>query len=273
MKKDLVVTDDKNEKKSFLNVFDRKIIKNQKRSTELKQELYKSKKQKNALKKAIEIDKIMDEGDKLDQINRIAPKKIKNARTQNQLSRLQRAIDFNNEVNDNQKKEIARTLKRGSKFKFVSMIASIASSITTCLGIKGEMADWMWLICSCIIIFCAIAVNLNINSTIDFIKKFFNGMADGCLFSFKLILIVSYTTYSIVTNFTFWSFYMSGISVVMFSVIFDIIAVEMSLEGEKMKNLEYNNKFKDEINGIMFETEEVEDDVKNTSKLKKPKSA
>lgn len=254
---------------SLLNKLDIKEINNRKRRTEKAKELYKANKEKNNLNAQIEIDKISSESSKLDAMNNIAPKKIKNARTENQLSQLERAIGFNKTINENHKREIKRTLKRGKRFKRISMIASIVSAVTTCLGINGMMENWMYYICCGMIIFCAIAVNMNINSTVEFIKKFFSGKADASLLSLKLILVVGYTTYSIMTNFDFWQTYLTGISVVMFALIFDVIAIEMSIEGEKLINLEYNQKYKDEINEIMSETTKYEIEENTPSKKKR----
>lgn len=256
-------------KESLLNKMDVREINNRKRKIEKEKEIYKTRKEKNNLNAQIEIDKISSESSKLDAMNNIAPKKIKNARTENQLAQLDRAINFNKKINENQMLEIKRTVKRGKRFKRISVIASVISAGTTCLGIHGSMVTWMYFICCAFIIFAAIAINMSINSTVEYVKKFFKGKFDVGFVTFKALLVVGYTSYSIDTNFDFWSRYLSGISVVLFALIFDGIAIEKSIEGEKLLNLEYNSEYKDEVNKIMEGTSKYEIEENTPSKKKR----
>lgn len=255
---------------SLLNKLDIKEINNKKRKTEKAKELYKANKEKSNLNTQIEIDKISSESMKLDAMNNIASKKIKNARTENQLSQLDRAINFNKKINENQMLEIKRTIKRGKRFKRISVVASVISAGTTCLGIYGSMVSWMYFICCTFIVFAAIAINMSINSTVEYVKKFFKGKFDFGFVTFKALMVVGYTSYSIATNFDFWNRYLSsGISVLMFALIFDGIAIEKSIEGEKLINLEYNDEYKSEINEIMEGTSKYEIEENTPSKKKR----
>lgn len=260
---------DLKKKDSLLNKLDIKEINNKKRKTEKAKELYKANKEKNNLDAQIEIDKISSESSKLDAMNSIASKKIKNARTENQLAQLDRAINFNKKINENQMLEIKRTIKRGKRFKRISVIASVISAGTTCLGIYGSMISWMYFICCAFIVFAAIAINMSINSTVEYVKKFLKGKFDVGFVTFKALIVVGYTSYSIATNFDFWSRYLSGISVLMFALIFDGIAIEKSIEGEKLLNLSYNDDYKNEVNEIMEGTSKYEIEENTPSKKKR----
>ena len=65
----------KENEKEILNSFDKKQIQNEKRKNKKSLEMYKLSKEKNNLNTQIEIDKIKNEGEKLDAINSVASKR------------------------------------------------------------------------------------------------------------------------------------------------------------------------------------------------------
>lgn len=254
--------------KEILNSLDKKIIQNEKRKNKKSFEMYKLSKEKNNLNTQIEIDKIKNEGEKLDAINSVASKRIKNVKTETQISKLNRLIEFNKSINDYQKKEVKNTLKKGKRFKKCSMIASVISAITTCLGIKNGMSSEMWLIASGLIIIIAVMINMLINSTANLIKKFVNGKADLGIVFIKTVTILGYSIYSVLTNFKFWQQYMDRTSTVLFSIIYDLLAIIMSVESDKYLNLSFNDKYKEEIESVIKNDDAESEDFEKKSKKK-----
>lgn len=261
----------KENEKEILNSLDKKIIQNEKRKNKKSFEMYKLSKEKNNLNTQIEIDKIKNEGEKLDAINSVASKRIQNVKTETKIAKLNRLIGFNKSINEHQEKEIKNTLKKGKRFKRCSMIASVISAVTTCLGIKNLMIPEMWLIASSLIIIIAIMINMLINSTANLIKKFVNGKADIAMVLTKVSVIFGYTIYSVLTNFKFWNQYMDRTSTFLFSIIYDALAIIMSVESDKYLNLAFNDKYKDEIENVIknddVESEEDEKKLKKKQKI------
>ena len=258
----------KENEKEILNSFDKKQIQNEKRKNKKSLEMYKLSKEKNNLNTQIEIDKIKNEGEKLDAINSVASKRIQNVKTETQISKLNRLIGFNKSINEHQEKEIKNTLKKGKRFKRCSMIASVISAITTCLGIKNSMSPEMWLIASGLIIIIAVMINMLINSTANLIKKFVNGKADIAMVIVKVSAIFGYTIYSVLTNFKFWNQYMDITSTFLFSIIYDALAIIMSVESDKYLNLAFNDKYKEEIENVVKNDDAESEDIEKKSKKK-----
>ena len=258
----------KENEKEILNSFDKKQIQNEKRKNKKSFEMYKLSKEKNNLNTQIEIDKIKNEGEKLDAINSVASKRIQNVKTETKIAKLNRLIGFNKSINEHQEKEIKNTLKKGKRFKRCSMIASVISAVTTCLGIKNSMSPEMWLIASCLIIIIAVMINMLINSTANLIKKFINGKTDIVMVIVKILVILGYTVYSVLTNFRFWHQYMDNTSTFLFSIIYDALAIIMSVESDKYLNLAFNDKYKEEIESVIKNDNAESEDVEKKSKKK-----
>ena len=261
----------KKKDETLLNRFDIFKIRNRNRKNELSKELYKSEKEHSQLNTQIELDKIGFESDKIDALNQFASKKVTNAKMNAKLAKLDRAIEFQNTLNQNDLVEIKNTKKRAKKFKRGSLITGIVSAITTCIGI-GVTASGVWLFqCVAIIVAC-VYVNREINTLVSFKDRFFNGTRfDKLLLAGKSLIICSYTSYSIATNFSFWKNYFNGIGLVMFSVIFDLLSLMFAFENNKYENLEYSESYLEKINSVFDEVETpvIEDQSNNDLKKKK----
>ena len=262
--------DENAKNENLLNKIDLFKIKNKKRKNALNKELYVSNKEKKSLDTQIQLDEIEFEGDKITALNSFTSKKAQNAKLNARLAKLDRAVEFQNTVNQNDLVEIKRTKKRAKMFKRGSLVTALISALTTCIGV-GISASGVWLFQCVAIITACVYVNKQINTLVSFKDKFFNNTKfDKFLLLKKLLIIGAYTIYSICTNFDFWKNYFSGAGLIMFAFIFDMLSLEFAFESEKYSNLEYNDDYIEKINKILDdEIYEIED---NKNK-KKPRIA
>lgn len=256
---------------SNLNNMDIRVLSRKKRSTELNKEIYKIDKEQKKLDTQIDIDKINFESDKLDAVSKVVDKKVRNARTETKLTQIERAIQFNKSVNENDLNDIKKTKKKAKSFKRKSLVASIISAATTCAGLTflcKEM-NMYYFLCITTIMAC-VYVNYNMSTMVEFKEKFFNKtIFDKSLIGTRLLIALSFEVYSVVTNYLFWQQYIGKTGAVMFSIIYDLISIEFALESSKYESLSYNNEFRDRINVVMNENCEGEDSEKKLLQKKR----
>ena len=268
-----------------LNIFEKinnSRLKNMSRRCNFKKDSYKYKKADSNLETQIAIDEINSENLKLKAVNNSMQNKIDNAKMKCQLSRIDRAIDYNNTVASNEKKEIKNTLKKGKKFKRYSLVACLVSALTTCVGLYNQQ-DTVYIetfgfqVIAVLVI--GFFVNVIMNELNNFRDKFFEkgSKSDLAFMMFAVIAISSYTYYSINTNFDFWKKYFTGAGLTLFSFMFDAVSIIYSILGYINSSLRYNKKYRNEINKVL-ETETPEEQKEESKddkiiELKKKKNA
>ena len=258
-----------NQNENLLNKIDLFKIKSKKRKNALNKELYVSDKEKKSLDTQIELDEIQFEGDKIDALNSFTTKKAKNAKLNARLAKLDRAVEFQNTVNENDLVEIKKTKKRARVFKRGSLMTALISAITTCIGI-GISASGVWIFQCIAIVGACVFVNKQINTLVSFKDKFFNkSRFDWFLLTKKMLIIIAYTAFSVYTNFDFWKQYFQGAGLVMFSFIFDMLSLEFAFESEKYQNLEYNDEYLEKINKVLDDEIDESEDLNAKKKGKR----
>lgn len=246
------------------------------RKCNFKKDSYKYKKADSSLDTQIAIDKINSENLKLQAVNNSMQNKIDNARMKCRLSQIERAIDFNNSIADNEKKEIKNTIKKSKKFKRCSFWSGVISALTTCFGLYNQ-SETVYVETFAFQVIAILAacffVNIVMNEGMNFKDKFFNSTkSDVVVLIFILIITAAYSTYSIYTNFDFWKRYFNGPGLLLFSVIFDGISILMSILYNIYGSLRYNDEYKNEINKVLEtpgeekENNKVIDIKKNSTK-------
>lgn len=252
------------------------------RKTNFKKDSYRYKKVDNNLDTQITIDKINSENMKLQAINGSMKNKIENAKMKCQLSKIDRAIDYNDTVAREEKKEIKNTLKKSKRFKRGSMLTCLISSITTCYGLYNQQ-DTIYVETFGFQVIALLTigffVNVILNELSYFKDKFYqkNLKGDKAFTVFMIAVISAYTTYSIYTNYFFWSKYFVGAGLMLISFIYDGISIVLSMLGYYYGTLRFNEKTKREINKALEietqkeekeETEETEEKEKEEKKDK-----
>ena len=241
------------------------------RKTDFKKDSYKFRKVDDNLSTQIEIDTINNENSKLKALFNNIKNKMENAKINIDLAKINRAIEFNKKIAENDTKEIKYTKKLAKKSKRHSLIASLISAFTTLIAVYNEYdtvyLETFALQTVAILEVCYLVNNQIINIT-KFYDKFFNrnNIVDKIIMSIKLMIIPVYTGYSIFTNFQFWEKYFDGIALVMFSLIFDMLSIENALEYNKYNALDYNEKYRKQINGE-FEEEENKNKISDKSNV------
>lgn len=266
-KKDNITTTKKNKKNIFEKINEFK-LNNLGRGIDFKKKKYQYERANKNLDTQIEIDDIENESSKLKALKENAKRKIDNAKIDVKLSKLTRAIKFNEEIGNNDKIEIEETKKESNKFKKGSLAAGSISALTTIIGIYNQ-SDRIYvetfLFQAVALIFACILTSYLLNSITKFYNKFYEKkkLLDNILLIAMLIEIVGYTSYSIFTNFDFWNKYFKGIALLLFSAIYDLISVCMALLSYKYNSLDYNKNHKKEINMPFENNEENDEKIKN----------
>ena len=136
-KKDNITTTKKNKKNIFEKINEFK-LNNLGRGIDFKKKKYQYERANKNLDTQIEIDDIENESSKLKALKENAKRKIDNAKIDVKLSKLTRAIKFNEEIGNNDKIEIEETKKESNKFKKGSLAAGSISALTTIIGIYNQ---------------------------------------------------------------------------------------------------------------------------------------
>lgn len=257
-------------------------LKNMSRRCNFKKDSYKYKKADSNLDTQIKLDEINSENIKLNAINNSMESRIQNAKLKCQLSKIDRAIDYNNSIANSEKKEIKNTIKKSRRFKRYSLVACLISALTTCFGLYNQQ-DTVYIetfgfqVLAVMVI--GFFVNVIMNELSNFRDKFFEKGSKGdiAFVMFAVVAVSAYTYYSIRTNFDFWSKYFSGAGLVLFSFIFDAVSIIYSILAYVNGTLRYNDNYKNEINKVLeTETTETQKEEKEENKvidLKKKKNA
>lgn len=257
-----------------LNIRDQKGIYRKRQENQKKQNLYSVSKESNEIDTEIYLDNLENESKKLDAETSVIKLRIKNAKNNNLLGRVNRALDMNGMINENKKKDITKVKKRGKKFNRSSTTLGIISALTTVigLGIKNYnkipnliIFALVQLFITIAIIFAALKINEQIKSIVDFSDKFYQkkNLRKTTLLIGKMITISVYTAFSIKTNITFWGQFFDTAETWLFSILFDGLSIITAVESDTCLNLDFNKKYRDEINEVFDDFEES--DNKNTS--------
>lgn len=199
-----------------------------------------------------------------------AKNKIENSLLNAKLSKLNRAIKYNNALADNEEKEIDNTKKEGKVLRRYSLIASIISALTTCFSLlnDGEKIYLEIFIFNCLAILCACFIaNKLVNIIVKYMRDFFDKKNKINIFtiSMSLMIIIGYNIYSISTNLTFWSRYFTGAAVIMFSYIYDFSSIVFSLKSYDFLSLNFNDKKEEKINEPLKEEKTNEQSEEKTN--------
>ena len=243
---------------------DQKHIYKKKQENDKKSKLYDVTKESKKIDNKIYLDNLQDEGERLDAECAITEQRIRNAKNNARLGRLDRAIDFNEAITENQKQDIKSIKERACKFSKGSTATGVVSAITTCISIgittyKNQSNFVIWLITtifSCVaIIFASIWANAEVKSLISFKDKFYSRNKKESMFIMggKMFIILAYTIYSIWTNFAFWDLFFDEFGSTLFSIFFDITSIILAFEADKYFSLEFNDRYVNEIN-LAFES-------------------
>lgn len=247
-----------------LDLKDQKDIYKRKQENDKRQRLYVVDKESKQLDNNIYIDDLKNEGERLDAECAVTEQRIRNAKNTAKLGKLDRAIDFNNAITENQKQDIKNIKKRAKKFSKGSTATGIVSALTTCVSVgittyatKSNLVIWLVsTLFSCVaILFAAVWANQQVKSLISFKDKFFDSkkkQSTGILIG-KCVIIVAYTLYSVWTNFSFWGLFFDGFGSTLFSIFFDITSIILAFESEKYQTLEFNERYVNEINSVFEE--------------------
>ena len=165
------------------------------------------------------------------------PNRVKVAKGEN-------LINYITALNANRQKSIQDIIARGKMMQYMSTFCAILSGLTTCLGII-DMSNLLEWIAECIlVVIVAVATNLLVKNYEKFRKEFYtkDDMHDKLKFALLNAIIVTYTTFSIITNFQFWTMsHLGTVGSVIFSVLYDALAIECALISEKFLTLDYND--------------------------------
>lgn len=257
----------------ILNIRDQKGIYKKRQENQKKQNLYSVSKESNEIDTEIYLDNLENESKKLDAETSVIKLRIKNAKNNNLLGRVNRALDMNGMINENKKKDITKVKKRGKKFNRSSTTLGVISALTTVIGLGIENYNnisnliifaLVQLFITIAIIFAALKINEQIKSIVDFSDKFYQkkSLRKTTLLIGKAVAISVYTAFSIKTNISFWGQFFDTAGTWLFSILFDGLSIITAVESDTCLNLDFNKKYKDEINEVFDDFEES--DNKNT---------
>lgn len=258
----------------ILDIKDQKGIYKKRQENQKKQNLYSVSKESNEIDTEIYLDNLENESKKLDAETSVIKLRIKNAKNNNLLGRVNRALDMNGMINENKKKDIDKVKKRGKKFNRSSTALSIISALTTVVGLGIEnynkisnliIFTLVQLFITIAIIYASLKINDQVKTLTDFSDKFYqkkNRKKTVILFG-KMFMISAYTAFSIKTNVTFWGQFFDTARTWLFSILFDGLSIITAVESDTCLNLDFNKKYKDEINEVFDDFEE--NDNKNAS--------
>lgn len=257
-----------------LNIRDQKGIYRKRQENQKKQNLYSVSKESNEIDTEIYLDNLENESKKLDAETSVIKLRIKNAKNNNLLGRVNRALDMNSMINESKKKDIPNIKKRAKKFSRASSALGIVSALTTVIGLGIENFSkstnvvifiLQQIFITIAILFAAVKINDQIKTVTDFSDKFYQkkNLRKTTLLIGKIVVISVYTAFSIKTNITFWSQFFDDAGTWLFSILFDLLGIITAIESNTYSNLDFNEKYKNEINEVFDDFEE--NDNKNAS--------
>lgn len=181
-----------------------------------------------------------------------------------------RLIKFNDQLSANKEREIPEYTKKAKHYRILSMVSSIISALTSCLGLYfdryGEGAtdkpDNIMVASFVAMIVVSIVLNITISNLATLNKKFINRKQrlDKILQNLMYTVIIFCMSYSIFTNFIFWSSVNKNmVSAVMYASIFDISAVVLCLMVYKYDSLEFKQEYLDDVNNLENKNESDND--------------
>lgn len=253
-----------------LDIKDQKGIYKKRQENQKKQNLYSVSKESNEIDTEIYLDNLDNESRKLDAETSVIKLRIKNAKNNALLGKVNRALDMNSMINENKKKDIPNIQKRAKKFDRASSSLGVISALTTCISVgitqfKSNTDIVIFILqqvfISTAIIYAAIKINDQIKSISDFSDKFYHkkNRRKITVMIGKVFVITIYTSFSIITNIVFWSQFFDKVGTYMFSFLFDFLSIILAVESNIYFNLDFNKKYCDEINEV-FDDFENEDD-------------
>lgn len=198
--------------------------------------------------------------------------KLDNMSIQSNMANIQMYTDYVNAVNSNNKTKIVNYLKDGKVFSRWSMLCSVMSAATSCLGlyVTSSSTNIMFLFACAVMILISIINNKIINRYVSMASEFYSGdilsksiICGMCLVSGVVI------SYSIYTNYLFWdSVQKSIVATVLYSCVFDITSVVLGLMSNQYRNLNFNKKTIENMQHNVkrdCKTDEEKINVKNVS--------
>ena len=231
-----------------------------------KSKLYAVDKESKKLDNKIYLDDLKNEGERLDAECSVTEQRIRNAKNTAKLGKLDRAIEFNETITSNQKRDISDIQDRAVKFSKSSSSLGIISGLTTCVS----LGLWLWskklvmaifvietIFITIAVLFAAKKVNDQVKTLSSFCSKF-NQKKDkrkNIILIGKIISILCYTSFSIWTNVTFWNQFFDPFGTYLFSFIFDFLSILLAVEADVYSDLEFNDKYVNEIN-LVFDSGE-----------------
>lgn len=166
------------------------------------------------------------------------------------LGKCENQINYQNIVSENRQKEIPRLIGSGKSLSIISTISAVISSFTTSAGIMGGNM-LMWLFKSFVIVIASIFVNKAVKNYNRYLKDFVNVKSRVSIIIFTLlnVIIMSYTIYSVSTNYLFWSkAEFDKIGSFIFSIIFDAISLIFAFMSDDYLLLNFNSTKENKIN-------------------------
>ena len=252
-----------------------------KRETEKIKEVEEAKKQFIETNTNIKIHQIEQDRRKTQADTDFLNYQISNIKTQCIEAKQKRMLSYFNIKNDGLVRELEDLKNEGETLDLISLICAIISSFTTCIGLSAwflpfsNRFDVVFYIFS---LLATITASVIMNKCLKALIKYVNQIWDlstmdklkkirqSTTASIYLYVIVSYTIYSIITNYELWSRCMSNIiGILIFSCLFDFISIATASSSSEFKFVSVSQAYENEI--VSLEEDKPREEEQNSQNI------
>lgn len=248
-----------------------------KQETEMLKATEEAKKQKYETETNIQIHQTEQDKRKIEADTNILKFQVSNINLKCKQAKQKRALKFFDTKNEVLEKEMENYKKIGEKQSNGSLWCTILSALTTCMGLYTffnpdkllSTKTFLTIFTIGITVFVAYTANNYLQYLSIYIQKFYDSKSENEMkktfqksaVSFYTFIICTYTIYSIITNYMFWTVAELGtVPTLILACILDFMSVGLALTAPDFQTLNVNSEYKKEI------TESVESVNKNVNK-------